>query len=198
MKFSITLEQRDSYAKQGYVALCELLTLQELTFLNDFSSKLPAKGKAALPRDLWRQDEKLRKIILNGKFANLAYEFIQRKPIKIAFDELLLQRRPAHLTLQEGSCVSSLQGALILCLAANDKTPFDLIPGAGMFLNPTTAPDLLESFSQQSGKFLLIAYGNAHSQYLHVEKDPYCHFLKSLGYVFGEKLHESLHPVLLR
>jgi hypothetical protein len=50
----------------------------------------------------------------------------------------------------------------------------------------------------KNSRFLLMGYGDSYSQYLHVPNDPQGHYLKSIGYVFGDHLNDSLHPLLLR
>lgn len=46
--------------------------------------------------------------------------------------------------------------------------------------------------------YLLIAYGMKTSMYLRHPTDPHEGSLKPFGYVFGDRLHDNLHPIVFR
>lgn len=226
MKFSVSLEQRDFFRKTGFIHFVDLLNTSELAILNSgieeslavIRKKISQREPASLGRDLWRLNEGIKKIVFSKRLIDLAYELIQKKPLRIAFDELLPEKslysrheiNDFHYSdtasFQEHSCISGLQGHFLLCIKrfpdtvpAGDSNPlFALEEGSGFFIAPEAVFPFLSATPSTTMRFFLIGYCDKFSQYLHEERDPHCHFLKSLGYVFGDTLNDRLHPIILR
>jgi hypothetical protein len=47
-------------------------------------------------------------------------------------------------------------------------------------------------------RYLLIVFANRRAQYVLNANDPHAHALKHKGYVFGDRLREELHPIVIR
>lgn len=213
MKFSISSEQRDYFTKHRFIPFTQLLNEGELLELNQAIDSLIANSPKEFPlRDLWRNSAVVKKIVSSKRLLQLAFELIQKKPLRLAFDQLILESGKSKRsgaaqlldqgTFQETSCINNLQGLFILCIRDNDvkseEQPFEFSAGDGVFITPDN-PFPFDTLTPSPNKrFLIVAYGNNYSQYLFEERDPYCHYLKNLGYVFGDKLNDRLHPLLLR
>lgn len=214
MKFSISSEQRDYFTKHRFIPFTHLLNEGELLELNQAIDSLIANPpKNFQLRDLWRNSAVVKKIVSSKRLLQLAFELIQKKPLRLAFDQLILEAAKSKKSIvpqildqgsfQETSCINNLQGLFILCLRNNDVKlgedhPFDFSAGDGVFITPDIAFPFDTLTPSPNKRFLIVAYGNNYSQYLFEERDPYCHYLKNLGYVFGDKLNDRLHPLLLR
>lgn len=184
MKFAISQEQREFFRKNGWISFVDLLDIKELVSLNEgiAVALIPVKRKTLFEvgRDLWRKEEKVKKVVVSKRLLELAFELIQKKPLRLAFDQWV----PADCKeLNEFSGISPLLGVFFI----------SLVDGSGSFYLPSTP---LPSF--ENGPYFMIAYCDKYSQYLYEERDPQVHFPKSLGYVFGDMLKDRLHPIVLR
>jgi len=47
-------------------------------------------------------------------------------------------------------------------------------------------------------RYLMLVYTHPTAIYYLEEKDPKTHHLKSLGYVFGDRLNDKLNPIVYR
>jgi hypothetical protein len=211
MKFSISSEQRDYFTKHRFIPFSHLLNEGELSDLNQaIDAVLESAPKGFALRDLWRSNPQIKKIVCSKRLLQLAFELIQKKPLRLAFDQLIMEARKSSNevqileqgSFQDISCINNLQGLFILCIRDNESKEnaelFEFHAGDGVFITPD-APFPFDTLTPSPHKrYLIIAYGSNYSQYLFEERDPYCHFLKNLGYVFGDKLNDRLHPLLLR
>ncbi len=168
----------------------------------------------------------LRKIILRRNFAQIASSLIGISPLRIAFDQFFFlsksskldeSRHPyiplTPLTFSESSSVQPVVCGLMINLRNHEKiihpkiseeedsqTPSTIpsYPGNGSFFN-TTSPVILQSIVESSAQDLLfIIYGKEKMQYVKNALDPHVHQLKKLGYVFGDQLQITTHPLLYR
>ncbi|MFV0339439.1 MAG: hypothetical protein ACK5MA_02235 [Parachlamydiaceae bacterium] len=211
MKFSISSEQRDYFTKHRFIPFSHLLNEGELSELNQaIDSLLASAPKGFALRDLWRSSPLIKKIVCSKRLLQLAFELIQKKPLRLAYDQLIMEARRSSKgmpfldqgSIQDISCINNLQGLFILCIRDYEPSEntelFEFHAGDGVFITPDV-PFPFDTLSPSPHKrYLIIAYGSNYSQYLFEERDPYCHFLKNLGYVFGDKLNDRLHPLLLR
>ena len=200
MKFSISLDQRNHLHTNGFITFYDLLSEKEVNSLQLGLAESVKNPKQT--RDLWRSNQLIKQIVCSRRLVNLAFQLIQKKPIRLAFDQYLPEQKEnfRDQTQSKWSCsqyfgtdfcfsVSSLVGMLLLSLNSENK-------GEGYFILPSTPFEKLPLTPNQS--YFLICYCDMHSQYLLENKDPETHFLKSIGYVFGDKLNDREHPILLR
>lgn len=184
MKFALSQEQRDFFRKNGWVSFADILDSKELDSLNGGigAALKPAPRKSLFQqgRDLWRKEERIKKIAQSRRLIDLAFELIQKKPIRLAFDQWIPENSK---DLNEHSSINNMLGMFII----------NLTDGSASFYLPSTP---LPNF--ENSTYLMVAYCDKYSQYLFEERDPQVHFLKSLGYVFGDRLNDQLHPILLR
>lgn len=198
MKFSISLEQRNYLQKNGFIPFYELLNEGEIKRLDLIFQK-----KIDVFRDLWRSYEELKPIVFSKRLVDLAYELIQKKPLRFAFDRFIPGKKTTltggetplkdyfgENSIEERSCLRPLVGMFVILLEDEEEMP----KGSGYFILPQSKFPFLEL----SKKILLIAYTDQYGQYFYETKDPDVHYLKNLGYVFGDRLNDQLHPILLR
>ena len=212
MKFSISLEQRNFLNQKGYIPFYALLKDQELKTLNDALQSKKLAGK----HDLWRENDAVKQIVFSRRLVNLVNELTNRKPLRIAFDHYLKEKSKNLLEvekksdaeeffenpvpLQDGFSINPLVGMFLLVLSTDESLNEEtsVTAGGGYFILPTSTFSLDELSLTPNQRLFLIGYGDSHSQYLYEERDPEVHFLKTLGYVFGDKLNDHLHPILFR
>ena len=166
-------------------------------------------------RDLWRDDGLIRKGALDHSLAHLAAELFQKRSIRLGYTQALRQAgQPApplspalakmltsNLSLRQCCCLQDVIGCVAVCLREPDEPVAAPLPSqAGHVSFFTTGFPLQwgEFAKRGRGHWSLIVYADPVALYLHREEDPHLHFLKSLGYVFGDRLNERLHPTLLR
>lgn len=204
MKFSISLEQRNFLNQKGYIPFYELLSASELKTLND---ALLSKDLTA-HHDLWRENEAIKKIVFSRRLVNLVYELTSKKPIRLGFDHYLPAKKQGlleeetkspiekffegTLPLQDQLSINPIIGMFLFLLNEEGEAP------TGYFILPGTVFSLDELSLANDQRYFLIGYGDSYSQYLYETRDPEVHFLKPLGYVFGDRLNDNLHPILFR
>lgn len=227
MKFSLEPQQRDFFRKNNALELESLLSTQQLALLQEgiiettselfpSSQKPKVKEHFSKSRDLWRLNDKVKRIATNRNLVELSYELISEKPIRLGFDQLLPALESSKdaseypllynkENFRKTSAIQDLLCILLICISGDGKEPcfeegdpFPSKPGNGVYLSPDYQIDYQHLFSRKNQTFYLIAYAGKYSQYLFVEEDPQGHALKKLGYVFGDTLNDSLHPILLR
>lgn len=130
------------------------------------------------------------------------------------FNELIKNK----FSLLECSSFQGLLCGLLLCLSKAGSTPeepippedeanvdaetplsiFPARPGNGVFFHPSLPLSFDSIYGQQDALYMLIAYSQPRTVYIHQPNDPHTHFLKTLGYVFGDKLMEKFHPTVYR
>ncbi len=176
-------------------------------------------------RDLWRRNNVIKRIVLDRELVEIASELMRKKFIRLGFDQLLLGGSLKNIenkvseesdsarsllssketTLEEVSCIQGAVCGLIICLNSLEK-PVEPLPNsffpvqAGHMTYFTAQANLnFSELAQREGqKFLLIVYAEKTTLYIPNQKDPNLHALKHLGYVFGDRVNDRLHPVLHR
>jgi hypothetical protein len=218
MKYAVDSEHRDFFQKHRFLELEELLTPKQLEEANaaieaalkvrlsvNQLDQQSAENLFMAGRDLWRQDQQLRKLICQRGLAEIASELISVKPIALAFDQLIvspdlhplvtadnrayidLMKTPT--SLEEISSVQGLVCGLLLCLRAGEPHPlFPSVAGHGVYFDPKVPLDFGFLRRDRERRLLLIAYAEKSSYYYQQNNDPHLHYLKRFGYHFGDKL----------
>lgn len=234
MKLAVDQEHRHFFRKHQYIEFDELLTADQCASLNEESAavlsnflKIPKDKVFFAPpeklyqsgRDLWRQDPSLRKIVCQSAWAEIASELLEKKPLKIGFDQYFCgikkkisygEENPFFKVLSQASTlmdISSLQGivgGLFLCLEEGEnqkkeqKPPFPLKQGNGIFFSAAYPLDFQQLYDLPEYKYLLIVYADSSAVYAPNQNDLHLYDWKKLGYQFGDKLTEKLNPTLIR
>ncbi len=234
MKFSTAKQHRDFFNKNGWIIFDEMLSDDQLDLTNQaidrvLSERMPQQSKDKMKsdelfmrgRDLWRSDPYLKKIITNTRFADIATELIEKKPLRLAFDQYIPERSENlyftekqsaidpyfkdQCSLQESSSINGISCGLMICLRNGHSNPaenegnIDPYPnqkGQFLYFKPDKSIHWDAIFRHEFQSYYLIAYCNANSHYQHEPKDPHTHYLKKLGYVFNDPLKSNLHPLI--
>ena len=203
MKFSLTADQKCFFEKQQFIEFEGLISESQLAILQR------CKG---IGRDISRENMEMQKIVRSSLFAKIAKELCGERVLRLGFDELyeLPLTLPCSMTLFERSSIAPLVCAVMIAIEGDEDAlattppqegqfdPFPMKKGNVLFFLPNLLweKELLQARAKQ--KCLLIAYANPRALYIFQEKDPHVHLLKRLGYVFGDRLKETIHPTLGR
>lgn len=240
MKFVLASEHRDFFNKQHHIEFEGLISAANLNEVNSSVDNALAENLGITParlklqnsqklylagRDLWRNSNPLRKIVLHQKLAEIASELVHLRPLRIGYDQYLQgvhhdplskdQNNYASLlqkphALNQTSCLTGVACGLIICISApKDKTEnpegigmaqdvFPVSPGNGIYFAPDYPINYPVLRNLQGYRYLQIVYTVSMSQYFLEERDFHTHDLKHLGYVFGDKVNDKLHPFVLR
>lgn len=194
-------------------ALAEKLKVTPSEIKKQNSEKLFSAG-----RDLWRVNEQLRKSVLNPQLAEIASLLVNTHPLRYGYDQYLQgvhSHQPSQLensyasflheprTLLQTSCVTDIACGLMICLSSSMESTtsdgvFSFMPGSGIYFSPEYPINYPALETLLGGRYLLICYVHSGSQYYLEENDPHTHELKHLGYVFGDRLNDKLHPIVWR
>ena len=242
MKFTTAKEHRDFFLKNGWIEFEGLLSLKQTSEVNQAIDAVLAKRLPITKRkiqescemmfaegfDLWRADSLLQKIATQMRFCELAASLIEKKILRLAYDQLLpfyqenqiLEKKQTNgnyfnftshtRSLEEISCVNRLACALMLSLNDLDLNlttqdepvaGIDVFPrkaGNVIFFRPNIPIHWNYLHERQGERFLLIVYAEQTAYYQLQEQDPHTHAFKRLGYVFNDKLSDKLHPIVFR
>lgn len=181
-----------------------------------FAGKAFDKNGFALGHDLWREGQNLKKIILSRSLAEIAAELVEQKPLRFGYDALFpevsevqnqnayesfLQTNP---TLQEMSCIQGVLCGAMVCVSGSAETSDEAVettlfsrkPGNAVFFSPEWSLPLHEIYANPGFTYLLIVYTKANAVYLAQPGDPHLHNFKKLGYNFGDRLNDGIHPII--
>ncbi len=232
MKFAIESEHRDYFRIHRHIEFEDLLNEQQLVdIVNGVEAAIEARLNiplykvSSLPphslfmagRDLWRINDKVRKIATNPNFASLAAQLMEQKQIRLGYDQLFPETR--HLfaayaipdvyssflrkkaSLNDVSSLNRIVCGLMLCISGAGGEPLPLFSakrGSGVFIDPELPLDFSQLKERPGHRYLLIVYVPQTTQYIINEKDPNTYALKHLGYGIGDALRDKLNPLLFR
>jgi hypothetical protein len=203
MKYVITKEQRFFFEKNHYIEFEELISAKQLQILQKKIATLPLK------RDISRHNAEVRKVLHSLRLARIAAELSHTYCLRFGFDRVIVPEELSFSILAEESSIQGLECCMMLCIdgmcqSASDEDsgdgidPFPSLPGSGKFFLPGTKCSSKGSQHHRGQKFLLFTWAKKHAIYTLQLKDPYTHELKKEGLVFGDRLREKEHPVILR
>lgn len=216
MRFKLLGAHREFFQKNGYIELESLLTSEDISALSSHADQLVEKRlsdqiayKSAeelfrVGRELWREDDLLRKKILSHPLAEIAAELFKKKKIMIGFDQLLRTGSTPGFpnmvpsSLNDISSIFPLSGAILIHLSGA-KIPSEIIPSQPenvVFLAPDKTIPWELFFQLPNQSYLLIAYAHPESIYVLQKKDLHTHALKKRGYGFGDRLRHETHPII--
>ncbi len=191
MHHFLSSEQIHFFTKEQYICFEGLLPPEQMHSLQN-----PLKGLSGIPtpferylagRDLFRHDKDLKSIILRAKWAEIATILFKQKPLRLAYTQYICGITPFEesLSLKSISAFTQISGALV----------FNLLNGEVAFLS-NDCPFSKIGWLNPTAKLLFVAYMPPKSRYSLVSGDPCVHFLKKLGYGFGDTLENETHPIV--
>ncbi len=221
MRFALTSEHRDFFQRNGFIEFEGIFSEEQLTHLQQLSEQViqtrlstPRIEKTPTPTlyregyDLSRESLNLQRTLYKRPLCEIASELFQTKPLQLGFEQYFAitthSEPPLQLyaSLSDLSCVKPLAGGLFILfsdpLAPEASLPLPSKLGNILLFSPTLMIAWSAIFKQVGLRLLLIAFAEEKSLYRDELRDPQRHHLKKLGYVFGDRLKDSLHPILLR
>ncbi|MDR3624189.1 MAG: hypothetical protein P4L16_03495 [Chlamydiales bacterium] len=174
-------------------------------------------------RDLSRNMPILRKIICNKQLGSIAAELMLKKHVRLGFDQIISTTQLPYQgkneffskllnkehRLPEISSIQGILGGALILLSENtpsffeeeqelfsSKSLFPKRPGDIVFFNQYFPLSFNLFYGQKEALYLLVTFTETNAVYIHNEKDPHTHALKSIGYVFGDRFQEKYHPTL--
>ena len=241
MKFSTAKEHRDFFQKNGWIEFEGLLSNEQLRAANQSIDQVLAERLNISPerikfvssekiylhgRDVWRQHPLLQKFVAQMRFAEIATELIEKKPLRLGYDQILpaYQEPPfsqknvqvySHfiehtLSLQTVSCLQGVACGLMIMLGEEKGSVvekeksvegidvFPSQPGNVIFFQPHISIDWSCLAARLEQRFYLVVYTLANAHYQLEPCDPHTHALKQLGYIFNDKLSDKLNPIVYR
>lgn len=208
MKFTLDRHSLETFNKGRLLEIEGLYSPERVGELNRLIDDLLHKEKLEkreesmrFAHDLFRQSEALKKGLNLSALAQIAYELIAVKPLRLVYDQLLECAKnnfdkesptaffEGEKSLQERSSVSDLVLGARMALKGDQ-------PGNVVFFGPEIPLPLEFLKERLNDRYLLLAFSSLHAQYVFQAADPQNHFLKRLGYVYGDKLKDSLHPLI--
>jgi len=210
MKYEISSSHRHFYENNGLLEIEDLVQAAQLEAINRQIDKILSKrGKARFfDHDLWRECEEMRKFVCQRRFSEIAIQLTGGRSLVLGYDQLLSGSSPLpelHLAnLRDFSAYQGVKCGLVVCLQGKLETTeeslslFPFQPGNVVFFTPEIELDLSPIKEAAGHRYLLITYCDPNSLYVYNDKDPFAHFPKAFGYVFGDRLLEKSHPIVYR
>ena len=217
MRFALTKQHLDFYYKNHFIECEELISISQLQSLSVAIQDLLAKrlkiNSKTLQyadvkqlfiagRDLWRDSKAIQSLVFSSRFAEISAYLTKETSIRLAYDQVFYfhpcsSKHPffkdTH-SLNQLCCLQKLTCALLIPIPfafENIKSP-----GNGTFFSPQLSLSLLPVTPHHASFFLMMTYSGDKTLYTFEAKDLHTHHLKKLGYVFGDRLKHSTHPLV--
>lgn len=222
VKYAVDNAHREFFSRYRWIEFEELLSPSALAEINDAIDQVlahrlivplgqigrqDAQSSYSAGRDLWRDHKRIKQLVLQKPFAEIMAELVEERPLRIAFDQVVdvtpppPKRQPMTLSLEAMTPFRGLVGGLILCLkpAVGFRSAFfPTKAGNGICVLPTAELALGDLLSSVPQRYLIIGYGKAVTLFVHRPNDAYSSTLRSMGYNYGDRLVDRLHPVVIR
>ncbi len=190
MHFSLSADHQTFFNKNGFISFDNLLTSKEVDKICEEITRLVPDGKDLF--DLFRQSPLLQKFIQSTPVVRLIRDLFQTKTFRIGYDRLLPDPSCLQtLSLEDCSSAKPLVGGILIPLSSEAIEVFD---STEVFCVSCTRPLAWKEFLKER-PYYLITYASANASYYLEPKDPYTHLWKRLGYVFGDRLNQTRHPL---
>ena len=216
MRFKIVGDHRNFLAKEKMIEFEDVFSLEQIVSLSHVVDQALAQKSRQLietqspdqlfkvGRDLWRDNSEIQQFVCNKRFAEIAAQLFDQKFLQLAFTQVFRSKAQTGLTLlphsslEQVSCIQPLAGAALIRLQEGEAS--SLLPKKRenvVFITPDHLIPWNVLCQDQDQSFLLIAWAPARAVYVLEKQDLHTHEMKKLGYVFGDRLKGSLHPILI-
>ncbi len=209
MKYTIDKESKRQFEVEGYVELEGVVSASQLDTLDEEITKVLQSREGKEPylagRDLWRESPFLQKFFCHNRFSDIAKELLLTPLLHLGADQLLTQDElfyqhhfPEPINLEQLTSIRDTEASFIIALDTHDELPepWPKMAGNVLFISKKTELNLAEL--PGSASFLLFTYVTPNSLYVQQESDPNTHYLKTCGYVYGDRLTSKGQPIALR
>ena len=221
MQFALTGDHKYRFEERGFIEFDELLTAAECERLchavdealakslknsrwkrNSYSSEELWLGG----RDLSNRNAEIQRVTSRRRLLTVLAELTGQHQLRWAYDQVITSGEGTASmqteSLNQTSCFQGLVGAILLRIEGEDDEPNAEIVkpstlGAGVFITATKPIDY-QALVEPGQRYLLMVYGQPKLAYIHNPQDLHTHQLKDLGYVFGDRVKDTTHPIVLR
>ena len=196
MPFATAKEHRDFFRDHQRIEFENLLTDSQCLQIQKATRARDAG------RDLWRDNAAIKKIVCNRDFAQIASELMGVRELRIGYDQMVDLLPKESASLVDISCIQGVVCGLIICIQkpSDEEEEFsEFFPqhvGTGIFFSAETPIPFEDLAEAHQGSYFMIAYAAKDAVYIHQDRDPSLHKWKSLGYAFGDRLQDLLHPII--
>lgn len=180
MRYAITSSQLSYLRKEGEIELEALFSPEEVGNLRHCIELAAAKSETG--RDIQREDPPLLNALHLSHLGQIASGLFAKKSLRLAFT----QYGPIFhntISIKELSSISETCGGCTIDLESGNITFYT--PD-----HPILFPELTPYF--------FLAFATDKARYKLQEKDIHTHFLKKLGYGFGDLLTVKTHPLIAK
>lgn len=216
----VSEHQHDNIRSWIEEALCQKLGVEKRKLL-----QYPFVDQFKAGRDISRENQNLRQFVTQAKFAEIASELIERKPLRLAYDQFFPAYHPSLLDNESSSSIfnffrqttpletiSSVEGicsGFILAFNQSENRPahnvvseeidiFSLDKNQILFFDTSKPINFNRFFDHINQAFYMVVYSKQLSYYRLNEKDPNTHVLKHTGYIYNDQLNDKLNPIVYR
>lgn len=222
MKFTLDKASFEAFNKDKWVELEGFYTPERIQEINGVIDRLIAEKKLerkedimASSHDLFRKIDGYSRLLQLPWLADIVYELASEKPLRLAYDQLYQagmssfdQSRESEFfngtkILSEVSSMNEIVLGVMIALkvsegVSEEALPFSQEAGRIAVISPEIEIPFDMLKTRLADRYLLLVFSTKRAQYLYNPKDPQNHLLKHLGYVYGDKLKDTLHPIILR
>lgn len=138
--------------------------------------------KHTQPRDLWRKEPFLKKLIVHT-FGPMALELTKKGALRVACDQWLKEPPVVVTRMQDLFCFQGL--ACIFVLSPNDQESFLEV------FEPSSLTSRLPP------EAYLVAFALENGVLIENPKDPFNTQTRNLGYVYGDRLNNTINPLIV-
>jgi len=219
MKYILTSDHLHFFSQHHFIEFEDLLSMEEIDhYRKILDESLSKRLKVPLQkvscdtlfmhgRDLFRKNEDIKKFASRKVFAEIGAQLFNEKILRLASDHYFRSEKntssdvlSSSLSLQQLNCFQRISGGLLFNFCQQDLSsalfPFPIKKRSGVFLSPILKLNFSSFFAHPHSSFFLITYGPEKLIYTLSQTDPHTHDLKKLGYVFGDAVQTTTHPIV--
>ncbi len=213
MKFSLSDSFRNFFLKNGLLEIEDILSQEEAdTLLQLISEKAPSTlypELQAAGKDLWKINDEVKKLLIKSRIGEIAGFLFKKRPIRLAFTQTFIPRTSQSLSFTENysiediSSVDPVLGGVFICLNNSEETISQELPdfknqtkGSAIFFSAKYPIPFKDLILQQGLQGILVCFSPVKIRYKLQPLDKTTHFLKKLGYTFGDLIEEKDAPFL--
>jgi len=190
MRYTVSSPQLSLFKREQKIEFEALFSEEEIDALKKELDRAYAEKPTGY--ELQREDLPLTKGMKLTRFGQIASALMKKSPLRLAFIKYHLDY-PTSATIDQISSVTEVCGSAILALENNDLELLPQQKGNAIFYDTRhPLPFPIE------GAFLLLVFTTDKARYRLNDSDPYTHYLKNLGYGFGDRLTTESHPYIAR
>ncbi|MDR2539867.1 MAG: hypothetical protein LBC45_04655 [Chlamydiales bacterium] len=210
MRLFLTDDQKEFFRRNHFIEIEGLLPLEKIAQIQKISDLTLAKRRSLESSflqgyDLWRDNKELKKILHKRSLIKIIAELFNTFPLRIAFDQYVKATSPYPIqttwALEELSCIKPLAGSMLIPLSFSKPLkshfPFPRKVGNILFLAPDYPIPWPLLFGLEGLQLLIVSFAPEKALYQQEIRDPHQHALKKWGYVFGDRLNNQHHPILI-